>query len=111
MADGRGRGLEGYYAGLLKEQERSGQTFAEERGVSAWTLYKWRGKLNRSRRRARRDGDGGGLLAIDVVGSSGSSVAWPNGFEIVLQDGRVVRVPSDFDADRLGELLSVLSSC
>ena len=52
------RGNAAHYERLLTEQESSGRSlraFARERGLSPWTLYGWRAKLGRSRRRARTE--------------------------------------------------------
>ena len=45
---------------------------------------------------------------VDGAGRVGSAAGW---FEVVLPDGRGVRVPPDFEAARLAELIAVLRSC
>jgi hypothetical protein len=108
-----GRRGEAYYRGLLAEQEASGRSvrsFAAERGLSPWTLYGWRGKLGRSRR--RRGAESGaskepGFIAVDVVGGAPST----SDFEVVLADGLIVRVPRDTTTLRLVELVRALRSC
>lgn len=106
----RGRGA-AYYRGILREQETSGKTlraFARERGLSPWTLYGWRGKLGRSRRR-RREGHGeeASFVAVDVVGDAQPA----SEIEVVLSDGVRVRVPRDVLTERLIELVRALRSC
>lgn len=101
-----------YYQGLLKEQEASGQSlraFARERGLSAWTLYGWRGKLGRSRRRRRMEAgvENAGFVAVDVVGTAAPA----SEFEVLLADGMRVRVPRDVTTERLVALVRALRSC
>jgi len=108
-----GRRGEAYYRELLSEQEASGRSvrsFAAERGLSPWTLYGWRGKLGRSRR--RRSAENGaskeaGFVAVDVVGGTPST----SDFEVELADGLIVRVPRDTTTVRLVELVRALRSC
>jgi hypothetical protein len=100
---------EAYYRGLLAEQEASGRSvraFAAERGLSPWTLYGWRGKLGRSRRRSSAKGASKepGFVAVDVVGGRPS----PSDFAIELADGLIVRVPGDTTTVRLVELVRAL---
>jgi len=108
-----GRRGEAYYRGLLAEQEASGRSvraFAAERGLSPWTLYGWRGKLGRSRRRSVAENGASkepGFVAVDVVGGTPS----PSDFEVELADGLIVRVPRDTTTVRLVELVRALRSC
>ena len=106
-----GESREDYYRGLLAEQEEGGgslRAFAAERGLSAWTLYGWRRKLGRSRRRRR---GAGGLVAVELVEGVPAMEQVESRFEVVLADGCRVRVPADFEAARLAELIGVLRSC
>ena len=109
---------------LISEQERSGlsiREFAVTRGVSPWSMYTWRSKLGRTRRRESRrprpEHEGSplpaGLVAVEIVDAAESAVApRPHGFEVQLDSGARVLVPQGFDADDLARLLSVLrSSC
>ncbi len=102
-----------FYRRLLLEQEASGKSlraFARERGLSAWTLYGWRGKLGRTRRRARAAKGverSGGLVAVEVIGRGGAA----GDFEVVLADGLRVRVPRDVGVARVVELVRELRSC
>jgi len=84
------------------------QAFARERGLSAWTLYGWRVKLGRTRRRRRR---GGGLVAVELVNGDLAAKGAGGWFEIELANGNRVRVPPDFEAARLSELVLALRSC
>ena len=101
-----------HYERLLAEQEASGQNlieFARGHGLSPWTLYGWRRKLGRSRRRRRVEVEDGeaGFVAVDVVGAAAATT------EIVvhLADGLRVRVPRDVAIARLVELVRALRSC
>jgi transposase-like protein len=101
-----------HYAALLSEQERSGQSvraFALARGLSPLTLYGWRRKLGRTRRRG--GAVNGGLVAVDVVEHQPVLAETSRGFEVLLANGSRVRVPLDFEAGRLAELLTVLRTC
>ena len=108
---------EAYYRRLLTEQEASGRSlraFAAERGLSAWTLYGWRGKLGRSKRRApARSGPSraAGFVAVDVVDGSRPGAEGTSGFEVLLADGCRVRVPRDIAIEHLAELVRALRSC
>jgi hypothetical protein len=102
-----------HYAALLSEQERSGLSvrgFALARGLSPLTLYVWRRKLGRTRRR-RDDAASSGLLAVDVVDPDCVAGAISSGFEVSLANGHRVRVPANFNAARLVDLLTVLRRC
>lgn len=101
-----------YYQGLLKEQEASGRSlrsFARERGLSPWTLYGWRGKLGRSRRRRPTEAgaEEAGFVAVDVVGERRPA----SEIEVLLSDGVRVRVPRDVATERLVELVRALRTC
>ncbi len=91
-------------SGLAAEQ------FAAELGINAGTLKFWGYKLNKAKR------EGAGVVApankkrrvrvpsfVEV-----RTTASPPAFELDLGNGRRLRVPTDFDVDALGRLLSVL---
>jgi len=101
-----------HYERLLTEYEASGLSlidFARERGLSPWTLYGWRRKLGRSRRRRRAEVEEGqaGFVAVDVVGAAAAT----SEIEVLLSDGMRVRVPRDVSIVRLVELVRALRSC
>lgn len=112
-----GRRGEAYYGLLLAEQAASGRSlraFAMERGLSPWTLYRWRGRLGRSKRRVparSRASRAAAFVAVDVVGGSRPVEDVPSGFEVVLADGCRVRMPRDIAIERLAELVRALRSC
>lgn len=101
-----------HYERLLTEQESSGLNlidFARGRGLSPWTLYGWRRKLGRTRRRRRAAVEEGqaGFVAVDVVGAAAAT----SEIEVLLSDGVRVRVPRDVAIARLVELVRALRSC
>ena len=90
---------------LLAEQEASGLSvaaFARERGVSTWTLYDGRRRLQKRKARAK---------ARDFVQVHVRSVQAAPSIEVELEAGMRVRVPAGFDEDELRRLLGVLASC
>lgn len=108
---------------LIAEQERSGRSvreFAEERGISPWSLYGWRSRLGvsggrrRGRTARRRDVDEAELVAVDVVGGRGRSATTSElEPELLIELGDVrVRVARGFDANEVAGLVRVLrESC
>lgn len=119
------RSTEQYWRRLIAEQERSGKTareFAEERGLSPWSLYGWRSRLGRGRRRSGGTAGAGGrrgsakeraqaLVAVEVTGADGGGGSRSEGFELELEDGVRVHVPRGFDAEELSRLLAAVRSC
>lgn len=109
---------------LIAEQERSGQSvreFAEERELSAWSLYGWRSRLGLSGRRGRAGQSKGAgrrtneaqLVPVEVVGpATAAGSGSERDFEVELGAGIRVHVPGGFDAEELLRLVSVLrASC
>ena len=113
-------GKERFWRRQLKQWRRSGLTIREycaEHGLSEPSLYSWRRVIAardqersavRAGRARREPGDGRvkeapAFVPVHVV----APLAAP-ALEIVLHPGRVVRVPSGFDAATLRQLLAVL---
>lgn len=108
---------------LLAEHERSGlsvRQFAEERSLSAWSLYAWRQRLGLSRRRAtRRSGRQGKqdraaeLVPVRVIDAVDDPLAEArSGFHVELREGARIHVPAGFQSEDLARLVAVLrSSC
>lgn len=103
-----------------RESGLTAQEFAVETGLNKNTLVHWSWKLGRA-------GDVGPVLPskkaqwVEVVGVASPDVAdtptensGPIGggghFELILGKGRVVRVPTDFDAAALRRLLVALEA-
>lgn len=110
----RDGGKERYWRAMIGQWRRSGQSvrdFCAERGLAEPSFYAWRRTLAERKqpvgRAAHRDSErGNGQPAFVPVCVAPAATA--KSFEVVLTQGRVVRVPSDFDATTLRQLLAVL---
>jgi hypothetical protein len=114
-AAGKGYWREGDARQVVRAWERSGQTlsrFAAARGLKAARLARW---ANRLRKQAdRRGGRGGAGTAplklrfhpVELVGPANSHEA--SVIEVVLLDGRRVRVPAGFAGEDLERVLRIL---
>jgi hypothetical protein len=127
---GRTRSRETQWRKVLAEWAKSGLTqtaFCRERGVSLSAFGWWKGELARrdaergSKRKAKRHASGSrgrttGFLPVRVVGSRESGSAGGQvglgdgsaGLEVVLVNGRRVRVGSAVDAELLATVVRVL---
>lgn len=125
---GRDRGKEWYWRRVLRQWRRSGQGvrgYCREHGLSEPSFYAWRRAIEeRNRQAARRSqaqrgprqapgsppdtaaprGPADGVPAFVPVTITAPAAS----LEVVLGDGRVVRVPAGFDAAALRQLLAVL---
>lgn len=125
---GRDRAKEWYWRRVLRQWQRSRQGvrgFCREHGLSEPSFYAWRRTIaERNRQAARRSqarrgqrpapdsgprhrapqDPGDGVPAFVPVTLTAPAAA----LEVVLGDGRVVRVPAGFDAATLRQLLAVL---
>lgn len=102
--------LESRYSALLTQHATSGlslRRFAALHGVSAWTLYGWRRRL--ATRPSIPPLPEPQLVAVDVVGVQHRPPA--TGYEIALPGGTCLRLPRDFEARRVAELLAALRPC
>jgi transposase-like protein len=90
-----------------RESGATARAFAQEHGVTAWTLYYWRKRLARDERpaRRRRRTRRVRLAPVHVVAS-----AEANGgdLEVLLASGDRVRVPAGVSADTLRRVVEVL---
>ena len=83
------------------------RAFAQEHGVTTWTLYYWRKRLardeqpTRGRRRARRVR----LAPVHVVASTEGN---RGDLEVLLASGDRVRVPAGVSADTFRRVVEVL---
>jgi len=121
MAPGRerDRGKESFWRRVLRQFQYSGQgvrAFCEAHGLSEQSFYAWRRTIRErdrqhtpgSRREPRPASSpvtGHGRPAFVPVTIAASATP----LEVVLRDGRVVRVPAPFDAATLRQLLAVLA--
>jgi transposase-like protein len=123
----RERGKEHFWRHVLRQWRRSGQgvrPYCAEHGLSEPSFYAWRRTIQQRDRQAeassqrvrRQAGEpvantssrrrpGAGLPAFVPV----TVVAPAPSLEVVLRDGRAVRVPAGFDAASLRQLLAVLA--
>lgn len=102
------------YRQLLAEQQRSGlslRAFARERGIPAGTLSYWKHELKR--RDAAREGSEGSrtrFLPVKIVPPTEEPAA-SEGYEVLLGQGCVLRMPRDFEVERVAALLKAVSAC
>src|SRR5437868_2754356 len=105
MATGRGReDKERYWRRLVREWERSGLTvraFCEEQGVSEPSFYAWRRTLQ------DRTATAPNFVPVRVTAEPAMDRR-PGDVELVLADGRLLRLGPGFDAATLQRLLAVL---
>ena len=103
--------LAAWYASILERQAASGLSvteFAEQAGMSAWTLYDWRRRLLSS---VATEATSTPARLIEVTLAQPEPLA-AAGMVVRLGDGRrSIVVPSGFDDDELRRLVEVLESC
>jgi hypothetical protein len=114
---------ERFWRRLLRLWQRSGRTirdFCAEHEVSQPSFYAWRRVIaerdqqRRQRRQFNADvaGDGDPHVPLDGQASFVPvrilATAASTAFEVVLNGGRVVRVPASFEAASLRQLLAIL---
>jgi hypothetical protein len=105
MAHGRARDerKERQWRRWIDEWQASGlsaRAFCERRGLTVARFYAWRRVLE------RRDAEKAGFVPVQVVADAVLTQA--SALEVVLTDGRTVRVAPGFDAATLRRLLAVL---
>ena len=105
MAHGRARDdqKERQWRQWITEWRASGlsvRAFCGRRGLATPSFYHWRRVLQ------RRAGEKSAFVPVQVVAEAVPAPA--TGLEVVLTDGRVVRVAPGFDAATLRQLLAVL---
>lgn len=80
--------------------------FCDQHGLSQASFYAWRRELlRRDARRAPTDPSATTFVPVQVVSTPPTTP-----LELVLTDGRIVRVTPDFDADTLRRLLATLEA-
>jgi hypothetical protein len=107
MAHGRARDKrkESHWRRWIGEWQASGLSalaFCKRRGLTVARFYAWRGVLE------RRDAEKPTFLPVQVVADAVPAKA--NALEVVLTDGRTMRVTARFDAATLRQLLAVLEA-
>ena len=111
MARGRERDRrkERYWRRVLRQWLRSGQgvrAYCWEHGLSEACFFAWRRTIEERDQGAERPRPGPRPGLPRFVSVTVTASASP--LEVVLADGRVVRVPAGFDAATLRQLLAVL---
>ena len=81
---------------------------AMRHGVSTWTLYEWKRRLDAERRERKAPSR---FVAVDVVDPSRGELEASVCYEVILPDGCRVRVPSSFSGARVAELIAAVRSC
>ncbi len=114
----RDRGKERFWRQMLRRWQHSGRTirdFCAANRLAEPAFYAWRRTIaardqetapppnERDRRITRSNASDGGPTFVPI-----RVVATTAALEVVLRDGRVVRVPADFDTVTLRQLLAVL---
>jgi hypothetical protein len=97
---------------LAREWRESGtpaRVFAQEHGVTTWTLYYWRQRVVRQERSARRRRRPRRvrLAPVRVIRSADGPGPDPD-LEIILASGDRVRVSTEISADVLHRVVQVL---
>jgi hypothetical protein len=105
MAPGRARDerKEQQWRHWIGEWRASGlsvRAFCKRRGLALPTFYAWRRTLE------GRAAEGATFVPVQVVADA--TPTQPSALEIILRDGRAVRVAPGFDAATLRQLLAVL---
>ena len=97
-------GLE-YWRGVIREWLASGVSqrgFCEDRGMSFSTFCYWRRRLR------EEGGSESSSHFIPVEVSSPVRLTGPSAYEVCLESGIRIRVPSDFEGDALLRLIGLL---
>jgi hypothetical protein len=111
---------EKHYRELLAEQRQSGlsiRAFAAARGLAAGTLSSWAHQLRkRDAERSRTTSLAApSFVPVTVVGVKTARVTEPaktsGSYEVVLGEERVLRLPADFDEERVAALVRAVASC
>ena len=105
-----------YWEELVRRWQKSGQTvraFCLAEGLQESAFYSWKRKIGQSGRKVsttRRPLQKAvpSFLPVQVVAAHANEAA--RGVEIVLAQGRVVRVVPGFDRQTLADVLSLLES-
>lgn len=106
-----------HWQSLVREQERSGLTqagFCRQRQINPGTFAWWRRKLRAAAMAEPASGNRPGprsskkdplrFMEVEVVGSGRKR------YEIELSGGRILRVPTDFDPERVTRLIQAVES-
>jgi transposase-like protein len=100
-----------YWSEVIRDQKASGlsiSAFCRQRGVSTASFYNWRRKLaEHEQQRSDESSETTAAKFVPIEISAPPAVARA-GCEVVLPDGCRIIVPTQCDADWLGEILAAL---
>lgn len=97
----------------VEQWRRSGvsaKRFAESIGVKVGTLTHWAWQLGREQRKQRKPGAASTLKSAALVEIVSRPRSHDDRFELILGNGRRVRIAASFDAPALQRLLAVLEA-
>lgn len=102
--------LAAWYGRILEEQARSGLSvcdYADQVGMSPWTLYEWRRRLAE----AEVAEPEAKVKFVEVTVAGPTRTSGPD-FVVRICDGRrSIAVPTGFEVDDLRRLVTALESC
>ena len=99
---------ERYWREMMERWRDSGKSirgFCGEEGVSEWSFYRWRRRLE------EEEGETPRFLPVEVVDLESEEAGkgeGESGVELVLESGGIVRVARGFDEETLRRLVGVL---
>lgn len=105
-------GREPHWRLVISRWRRSGlsvREFCRSEGVSEPSFYVWRRKLEAPKAETSRGSDGPAFLPVQVVADT-LAPAPTAGIEVVLTNGRCVRVAPGFDSRTLVRLVALLEA-
>lgn len=92
-----------------RDSGRSARVFAQEQGVTPWTLYYWRERLTQEDRpKARRKPKSSRRLPLAPVHVLSSPEDRGSDLEISFANGDRIRVPSTIAADTLRRIIQIV---
>jgi hypothetical protein len=92
-----------------RDSGRSARVFAQEQGVTPWTLYYWRERLTQEERpKARRTPRASRRLPLAPVHVLPSGEDHGSDLEISFANGDRIRVPSTIAADTLRRIIQIV---
>jgi transposase len=100
-----------YWQRTIAEAARSGMSirgFCRQHRLQESRFYWWRGKLKAVRQEGKKPNVNGGATSFALVSEDGAGL--PAGLELVLRDGRRLRISQGVEEQTLRSVLSALES-
>ncbi len=100
-----------YWQRTIWDAARSGMSireFCQQRRLKESQFYWWRHKLKASRQGRNKPISSGGAARFALVSEDG--VSMPAGLELVLRDGRRLRISQGVQEETLGAVLAAMES-